>query len=95
MSYTFRGIVLPDELKASLDAYIEDGRPTGGFLEACICNNLREAFSRADETSVIALRAIVAYLYLIAPSCCWGRADSFKNWIETKRKEREDASINH
>lgn len=94
MAFVFRGRTLPDDLKASLDAYIEDGRPTGDFLQACINNDLNRAIGFADEISLNALPAVTGYLYNEAPSGCWGKPDSFKNWIEAKRKEREASGEN-
>lgn len=72
MSYTFRGFVLPDHLKESIDAYVETGRPTGGFLQVCIDNDLRRAIALADDESLAALPAIVGYLYNEVPAGYWG-----------------------
>lgn len=88
-SYVFHGVALPDNLKESIDAFVETGRPTGSFLQACIDNNLREALGRADEISLAALPAIVGYLYNECPAHCWGKPDSSARWIEQKRIERE------
>lgn len=87
--YTFRGTALPDNLKESLDAYIETGRPTGTFLQACIENNLRVALGHGDELSIAALPAIVGYLYNEAPCECWGRAGIFREWINKKHAEQQ------
>ena len=92
MSYTFRGVVLPDHLKESIDAYVNDGRPTGGFLAACIDNNLMEAVGRADEDNIQALSAIVGYLYNEVNGYCWGHDGAYKRWIELKQKERESSA---
>lgn len=89
MSYVFRGVSLPDELKASIDAYVETGRPTGGFLEAVIDNDLMQAFGRADDSSIAALPAIIGYLYNEVDSRCWGRKGAFANWVMYKKEERE------
>ncbi len=88
MSYTFRGITLPDHLRESLNAYIEQGRPTGGFLQACIENDMKEAFGRADENNLLIIPAIVGYLYNEAPQGCWGYKGAFTAWLEKKRQER-------
>lgn len=89
MGYKFRGIELPEHLQESIDAYVNGGRPTGGFLRACIENNLNEAVARADADNLSIIPAIVGYLYNRCPSGSWGRSDSWGNWIEAKRKERE------
>lgn len=86
--YIFRGVTLPDNLQESLDAYNNDGRPTGDFLQACIENDLIGAFGRADEVSIAALPAIVGYLYNELDSRCWGHQGAFQEWIDRKRMER-------
>lgn len=88
--YSFRGMVLPEHLRDSLYRYIVTGCPTGGFLQACIDNDLREACGRADENSLRILPVIVAYLYNECPSTCWGFEGAHDAWIETKRKKHGD-----
>ena len=92
MSYVFRGVTLPDHLKESLDAYVEHGRPTGGFLAACIDNSLRAAVSYADEDNIVIIPAIVGYLYNHCPRGCWGFPGASEQWIERKQKERESSA---
>ncbi len=93
MSYTFRGLTLPPHLEASLRRYVEDGVPTGHFLQACIENNLIEAVGRADEESLAALPAIVGYLVNECPAYCWGFEGAMRRWQETRRHfDREPAS---
>ena len=89
MTYTFRGLTLPDELEASIRRYVDQGVPTGGFLQACIENDLSGACARADEQNWPLIPVIVAYLRNECPSYCWGFDGAFKRWIEVKRKERE------
>jgi hypothetical protein len=88
MAYTLSEMTLPDDLKETIDRYIEHGVPTGGFLEAVICNDLKEACGRADEQNLRIIPAIVSYFYNEAPMACWGKPDSFQNWIDKKREER-------
>ena len=88
MSYHAYGMEVPDEIIESIQRYVEHGIPTGGFLEAVICNNLREAVGRADHKNILILPAIVSYLYNECPMGCWGTADSFKEWISRKHGER-------
>jgi hypothetical protein len=89
MSYSCRGIVMDDEIKESIDAYVFAGRPTGGFLEAVIDNNLREAIARADERRLHMIPAIVAYFYNECDMRCWGSAGKYKEWLEFCRAYRE------
>ncbi len=90
--FIHRGIVLPEHLRESLAAYANDGRPTGGFIEACIANNLSLAIARADAESLHVLPAIVGYLYNECPSQCWGTPESFTDWINKKFDERQQSS---
>ena len=84
MSYTFRGVALPDHLKDSIDAYVEDGRPLGGFLAACIDNTLWEAIRRADDDNLQVIPAIMGYLYNECVATCWGYPGASKAWISKK-----------
>lgn len=93
--YTYRGIALPDHLRESLDAYISTGRPTGGFLEACICNELTLAIARADDESLRAIPAVVGYLYNRAPMGSWGNRACMETWLEEKRIERQKETAAH
>jgi hypothetical protein len=89
MSYIFRGLVLPDELQESINNYIEYGIPLGGFLAACVENNLKEACARADVDNLPILSAIVGYLYQFAPFGCWGFPGAHQRWIAQKLAERK------
>lgn len=84
--------LIPSHLKGALDRYVEHGIPPGGFLTACLENNLSEAIGRADEISYGVLREIMAYLYNDVPSRCWGSPRSVESWMrerETLRKGLE------
>ena len=93
MSYTHRGITLPDDIKESLDAYVNDGQPLGSFLGACIDNDLSKACAYADDENLGVLSVIVAYLYNLTPSGCWGHRTAYSDWIVRKRREREEAAV--
>lgn len=93
MSYVFHGIRLPDEIKASIDRYVQHGIPTGGFLQACIENDLREAVGRADFHNMHVLPAIVGYLYNECPMNCWGRKGIFKEWIQRRQQASLESKL--
>lgn len=90
-AFVFRGVTLPNNLKESIDAFVQTGRPTGQFLQSCIDNNLREACGRADEISLGVLHVIVAYLYNECPMGCWGFEGAHQQWVQKKREERISA----
>jgi hypothetical protein len=73
---------LPTHTESSLESYILQGIPTGGFLQAVLSNNLREAVSRADDQNQRALVNIVKFLYNHAPSACWGSEGYYRDWIK-------------
>jgi hypothetical protein len=62
----------PAHIRKSIDAYVQQGRPTGSFVRAVLCNDLKEAIGRADETNLEALPHIVAYVYNRVPFVVWG-----------------------
>lgn len=62
--------------------YVANGRPVGHFLTAVICNDLFEAFSRADDYNLANMRYYVMFFYNNAPAGCFGSEEKMKNWIE-------------
>ncbi len=69
----------------SLLRYAYEGVPTGGFLHAVLCNDLREAVARADRDNERTLKAIVTFCYMEIPAPCWGSAEKVTAWIERFR----------
>lgn len=78
--HTVRGRTIPEHLVRGLDAHVNEGRQTGSFLQAVLCNDLREAVNRADDEALNALPAIVGWLYWEAPSQCWGSPEKVAHW---------------
>lgn len=58
------GSLIPERFKASLGRYVNDGIPTGSFLQCVLENNLFGAVQRADDEALVALPHIVGYVYL-------------------------------
>ena len=71
---------LPHHLRESLANYLVDGTPTGGFLRACLANDLRQAVLRADPVSFADLRAIVLLIVNYAPIQSAGSYAMIDNW---------------
>ncbi len=67
----------------SLILYRDQKIPTGGFLEACLANDLKEAFGRADETSRENLFEIVSFLYNSMPRDFWGSYENIKKHLNS------------
>lgn len=73
---------IPERTKETIDAYVESGRPTGGFLRAVLSNDLAEAMARGDEDNLTVLFEIVTYLYNYVPVSCWGTPEKVDKWIK-------------
>jgi len=84
--------VSTDEAILSLRAYVERGRPTGGFIHAVLCNDLMAAVSRADESSLANLGDICRYVYNRMPAASWGSPEKVTAWVVRHCERREVAS---
>lgn len=56
----------------SLERYLNDRIPTGGFLEAVLSNDLMGAFNRADSSNLRNMENIMRYMYNHFPRGYWG-----------------------
>jgi hypothetical protein len=65
--------------------YIEDRVKPGSFLQAVICNNLKESFGRADEDNTVSMPEIVMFFWIEAPPDCWGSPEIMKEWLEGRK----------
>lgn len=80
--------LIEPRFKETIDAYIESGRPTGGFIDAVLRNDLKEAIGRGDNEAIDNLPHIVSYLYNKAPAGCWGNEGLVEEWYKEKRLNR-------
>ena len=71
-----------EDIRESLDAYVQQRRPLGGFLQAVIENDLTEAVGRADSVNIRQLALIVGYVYWEMPSTCHGSPEHYAAWLE-------------
>ena len=88
MGYQFKQFEIPDYMMPALEGYCRDGLVPGEFLQAVLCNDLREAVGRADHENLPNLPAYVGYLYNEADSRCWGSVEKVAAWIMVKVAER-------
>lgn len=72
---------IPPHCREGLKRYVERGVPVGHFLTALLSNDLKETYSRADETNARHIRDYIMWLYNEAPAGCWGSPKRFKDWI--------------
>lgn len=68
-------------VQAALVRHIVERRPTGHFVTALLSNNLLETVNRADDENILAVRALVTWLYNDAPGPCWGSPEKVKAWL--------------
>lgn len=73
---------MPRHLYDSLVAYAADHRPTGGFLRACLRNDLCGAACGADTESLAALPVIVRFIHNELPSRCHGSREAVEAWLK-------------
>jgi hypothetical protein len=76
---------LPEHMQDGTRLYVEHGLAPGSFLTAVICNDLREAMSRADDINRARLFDIVSWFYNEAPAPCWGSPEKFAAWVEQRQ----------
>lgn len=72
---------IPPDMCGGITRYIERGIPPGHFLTAVICNDLKQACARADETNRFLLFEYVKFFYNHAPAECWGSDVRFDQWV--------------
>jgi hypothetical protein len=89
MSYTFNQFEIPDGMMGGITRFIEHGIIPGGFLQAVICNDLKEAVGRADLENMANLPAFVSYFYNEAPAICWGSKEKMLAWSKRNSKAEE------
>lgn len=73
--------LIPDYMIGAVRRYILQGIPPGSFLTAVVCNDLREAFARADDVNAQHMHGWVRFFYNYAPSGCWGSPERYNNWL--------------
>jgi len=77
-------MAIPEHLQHSLEMYTRHGQPTGGFLRAVLCNDLRDAVRRGDTVSRQALADLVLYVTANVPANATGSDDNVDAWIKQR-----------
>ncbi len=93
---------IPSYTLAALERYRDEGCPTGGFLYACLTNNMMQAIGRADENNQLAIAEIARWIYNELPANSHGSPEEVNTWLdkyaakraakEVKRQEHVDAT---
>lgn len=76
---------IPDNILDSLRMYIENKIPTGGFLQACLENNLYLAVCKADLESSKNLKIIISFINNELPSTSHGSPKAVKDFLKSKK----------
>lgn len=72
---------LPEHMQDGMRRYIENGIPPGSFQRAVLSNDLMQAFRRADDVNVHAMRDYAVFLVSQAPGGCFGSPQHVTDWI--------------
>lgn len=88
--FEFREWRIPAHMVEVLMDYIEQGVPTGGFLESILENDFVSAAGRADDDNLRALPAYAAFLATIAPDACWGSPAKVAAWLAMHQARRAE-----
>lgn len=78
---------VPANLRPGLQRYIEDGIPTGSFLEYVLCNDLKMACLKADPVTGQYLVSIVKWLWNYAPMDCHGSEYNVRGWMDARQRD--------
>lgn len=76
---------MPEAIYRGLVNYLEHGE-CGGFIAACLANDLTAAVCRADEESLECIRPIVKFIHNEMPSLCHGNKQLVHEWRRSRQK---------
>lgn len=69
--------------KDSIDRYVNDRLPPGGFITAVLTNDLIGAVGKADSENLADLHEICTYIYNSIPSNAWGSKEKMNAWMKS------------
>lgn len=72
--------LLPNYMQDGVVRYIDHGIDGGDFLNAVLENNFVHALGRADMINHRMLNEWAEFLYIYAPSSCWGSVEKVAEW---------------
>lgn len=77
---------IPAHMQDSLLEYVHNGRLTGDFLRAVMCNDLSGAVGHADDENLPLIPIYVRWLYNVAPNGCHGSVEQARKWKGLKHE---------
>jgi hypothetical protein len=84
----YSGQEVPKHTREALEHYLIHGYQPGGFLTACLTNDLYRAVSVADTANRQMIWAIVRWIMNSAPEGSWGSAEAVTDWILDRQGRR-------
>lgn len=72
---------IPKLTLETIQRYVENRIPAGGFVTAVLMNDLKEAVANGDKNNLDALVQIVKFIYNEAPMKCWGSKEAVNEWL--------------
>ncbi len=75
--------LIPPHMWEGIAAYVNDRRPTGGFLTQCLENKLQAALS-ADGENKATIVGWAQFLTYYLPSDCWGSEEKVTAWLSAE-----------
>lgn len=79
--------MLPEHMVGAMHRYLFDNIEPGSFLMAVLCNDLREAVSRADHINKYKLADTVAFCAIVLPIGAWGSEERVSEWLSKRELE--------
>ena len=73
---------MKDSTKQTIDDYVSDGLPPGGFVTSVLENDLMGAFGRADTQNRRDLYEICNYVYNEIPANSHGSPEKVSAWLK-------------
>jgi len=80
--------LLPKNLRAGMNVWVDHGILPGHFLTTVIHNDLKETFARADALNRERIFDIVSFFYNEVPWACWGTKEKVQEWINHSGMEK-------
>lgn len=78
---------VPPNVYDAIQRYVEHGVEPGGFVRACLENDLRGAVSRADAKNKDYLQQICYMMNAAIPSMAHGSEKKVRTWLDGGWKE--------
>lgn len=72
---------IPNRMVPAIERYINDHIRPENFLQAVICNDLKEAVFHANPENLLNFPAFIYFFHWEVPSGCHGSKEKMEKWI--------------